>query len=133
MAIDVDLNSGQITEEEGRRRRETLEREADFYGAIDGASKFVKGDAIAAVVIVAVNLLGGIAIGVLQNGQALGDAIRTYSILTIGDGLAAQIPALLLSTATGIIVTRAASRVPLGRELIAQLGAHARPLLVAGD
>ncbi|RDI75999.1 FlhA: flagellar biosynthesis protein FlhA [Gaiella occulta] len=132
MAIDVDLNSGQITEEDARRRRTNLEREADFYGAMDGASKFVKGDAIAAVVIVAINLLGGITIGVLQNGLSIGEAVHVYSILTIGDGLAAQVPALLVSTATGIIVTRAASNVPLARELTSQLGAQAQPLLVAG-
>ena len=110
MAIDADLNAGQITDQEARRRREQISREADFYGAMDGASKFVKGDAIAGILIVAINLLGGIGVGVLQRGMGFGEAVHTFSLLTIGDGLAAQIPALLISTAMGIIVTRSAQR-----------------------
>src|SRR3954452_22470443 len=93
MAIDADLNSGQITEDEARTRRDDIAREADFYGAMDGASKFVKGDAVAAVVIVAINLLGGIVVGALQQGMSIGDAVQHFSLLTVGDGLAAQIPA----------------------------------------
>ncbi len=109
MAIDADLNAGLITDDEARGRRDKIQREADFYGAMDGASKFVKGDAIAGIIIVAINLLGGIVIGMLQQGMGFGDALSTFSLLSIGDGLVAQIPALLISTATGIIVTRAAT------------------------
>ena len=108
MAIDADLNSGLIDEEEARRRRAEVHAEADFHGAMDGASKFVKGDAIAAIVITLVNLLGGFAIGVAQKGMPFGEAINTYSLLSIGDGLVSQVPALLLSVATGLIVTRQA-------------------------
>src|SRR5919197_4491974 len=121
MANDADLNAGQITEAEARERRKEISREADFYGAMDGASKFVKGDAVAGVVIVAINLLGGMAVGVLQHHRSFSDAIHTFSLLTIGDGLAAQIPALLISTATGIIVTRSASQNDLGSELTGQI------------
>src|SRR5262245_8010031 len=110
MAIDADLNTGQITDEEARLRRSEISREADFYGAMDGASKFVKGDAMAGVIIVAINLIGGIVVGVLQQHMSISDAMHHFSLLTIGDGLAAQIPALLISTATGIIVTRSASK-----------------------
>ena len=106
MAIDADLNSGLITEDEARRRRKEVSAEADFYGAMDGASKFVKGDAIAGIVIVLVNVLGGIIMGVVIHGQQIGDAVNTYTLLTIGDGLTAQIPALLMAVSTGMIVTR---------------------------
>ena len=106
MAIDADLNSGLIDEDEARRRRAEVHAEADFYGAMDGASKFVKGDAIAAIIITLVNLIGGFAIGVAQKGMPFGDAISTYSLLSVGDGLVSQIPALLLSVATGLVVTR---------------------------
>src|SRR5205085_12410248 len=109
MAIDADLNAGQITDGEARERRKEIAREADFYGAMDGASKFVKGDAVAGIIIVSINLLAGMAIGILQQGKSFGDALSTFSLLSIGDGLAAQIPALLISTATGIIVTRSAT------------------------
>ncbi len=132
MAIDADLNAGQITDEEARVRRSEIAREADFYGAMDGASKFVKGDAIAGVIIVAINLLAGIAIGVLQQGMSISDAAHTFSLLTVGDGLAAQIPALLISTATGIIVTRSASQADLGREIIGQLLGQPRATAIAG-
>ena len=107
MAIDADLNSGLIDDDEARRRRAEVSGEADFYGAMDGASKFVKGDAIAAIIITLVNLLGGFTVGVVQKGMSFADAMHTYSLLTIGDGLVSQIPALLLSVATGLIVTRA--------------------------
>ncbi len=109
MAIDADLNAGLINEEEAKRRRREVAEEADFYGAMDGASKFVKGDAIAAIVIVAINLVGGFAVGMLQKHMSFGDAIKTYSLLTVGDGLVAQIPALLISLSSGLIVTRAAT------------------------
>ena len=109
MAIDADLNAGQITEEEARERREDISREADFYGAMDGASKFVKGDAIAAILITLINLIGGIIVGVAQQGMPFSEAVQHFSLLTVGDGLTAQIPALLISVATGILVTRSAS------------------------
>jgi flagellar biosynthesis protein FlhA len=131
MSIDADLNAGLITEEEARRRRRDIEREADFYGAMDGASKFVRGDAIAGVVIVLVNLLGGFAVGVLQKGMSLGDAMQTYALLTVGDGLVTQIPALLVSTASAMVVTRAASETNLGEELVRQLSFSPRAITVA--
>ena len=132
MAIDADLNSGLIDEDEARRRRAEVHAEADFYGAMDGASKFVKGDAIAAIVITLVNLIGGFAIGVAQKGMSFGDAISTYSLLTVGDGLVSQIPALLLSVATGLIVTRATSDGDMGSDIIRQFGSQKTPLRVAG-
>src|SRR5436853_4241810 len=106
MAIDADLNAGQITDDEARRRREDIRREADFYGAMDGASKFVKGDAMAGILMVAINLIGGLVVGIAQQHMAFSDAIQHFSLLTVGDGLCAQIPALLISVATGILVTR---------------------------
>jgi flagellar biosynthesis protein FlhA len=132
LAIDADLNAGLINEAEARRRRRAIEMEADFYGAMDGASKFVRGDAIAAVVIVIVNILGGFAIGVLQRGQPLSDALQTYTLLTVGEGLVSQIPALLISTATGIIVTRSASEANLGRDVLAQFSSNPRAIGIAG-
>src|ERR1700710_770832 len=114
MAIDADLNTGQITDEEARKRRAEIAQEADFYGAMDGASKFVKGDAMAGILITAINLLGGIVIGVVQQKMAFGEAAQHFSLLTVGDGLCAQIPALLISVATGILVTRSASTEDLG-------------------
>jgi flagellar biosynthesis protein FlhA len=132
MAIDADLNAGQITDEQARTRRSEISREADFYGAMDGASKFVKGDAIAGILIVLINLLGGIVIGVLQQGMSFGDAAAHYSLLTVGDGLAAQIPALLISVAMGIIVTRTASDRDLGNDVAQQiLGQRKAPLVAA--
>ncbi|MGK5172004.1 flagellar biosynthesis protein FlhA [Geodermatophilus sp. CPCC 205761] len=132
MAIDADLNAGLINEKQARRRRSEVTAEADFYGSMDGASKFVKGDAIAAIIITLINLIGGMAIGVLQLGMAPGDAVSTYSLLTVGDGLVSQIPALLLSTATGIIVTRSASDGDMGSDLLAQLGRFKQPVRIAG-
>jgi flagellar biosynthesis protein FlhA len=123
MAIDADLNAGVIDDAEARRRRQEIQREADFYGAMDGASKFVRGDAIAGMVILAVNIVGGLAVGVLMNGMALQDAVQRYTILTIGDGLVSQIPALLLSTATGLIVTRSSAEGNLGSLMSRQLPA----------
>lgn len=132
MAIDADLNSGLIDEEEARRRRAEVHAEADFHGAMDGASKFVKGDAIAAIVITLVNLLGGFAIGVAQHGMPFGEAISTYSLLSIGDGLVSQIPALLLSVATGLIVTRSVADSDMGSDIVGQVFARRMPLRVAG-
>ena len=128
MAIDADLNSGLINEAEAKRRRKEIADEADFYGAMDGASKFVKGDAIAAIVIVLINLIGGFAVGILQKHMSFGDAIQRYSLLTVGDGLVAQIPALLISLSAGLIVTRAATENDLGTDLLAPVhAAQARP------
>ncbi|MEO5883576.1 MAG: flagellar biosynthesis protein FlhA, partial [Caldimonas sp.] len=132
MAIDADLNSGLIDEEQARRRRSEVHAEADFYGSMDGASKFVKGDAIAAIVITLVNLIGGFAVGVAQNGMSMTDAVQTYSLLSIGDGLVSQIPALLLSVATGLIVTRATGEDDMGSDIVRQLGRQQTPLRVAG-
>ena len=132
MAIDADLNSGLIDEEEARRRRAEVHAEADFYGAMDGASKFVKGDAIAAIVITLVNLVGGFAIGVAQSGLSFSEAVNTYSLLSIGDGLVSQIPALLLSVATGLIVTRSVSDGDMGSDILAQIARRRLPLRIAG-
>ena len=132
MAIDADLNAGLINEKQARKRRTEVTAEADFYGSMDGASKFVKGDAIAAIIITLINLIGGMAIGVMQLGMAPADAVSTYSLLTVGDGLVSQIPALLLSTATGIIVTRSASDGDMGSDLISQLGRFKQPVRIAG-
>lgn len=132
MSIDADLNAGLITEEEARQRRRLIEQEADFYGAMDGASKFVRGDAIAAVIIILINVMGGFAVGYLRGqGDAL-TVLRTYTLLTVGEGLVAQIPALLISTATGLMVTRSASEVAMGQDLIGQLFAQPRVLIAAG-
>ncbi len=132
MSIDADLNAGLIDQEEARRRRQEIEREADFYGAMDGASKFVKGDAVAGIVITLINILGGFAVGVGQRGLSLAEAVQRYTLLTVGDGLVTQIPALLISTATGILITRAASDNNLGRDLSRQLLGQPRVLGVAG-
>jgi flagellar biosynthesis protein FlhA len=132
MAIDADLNAGLITDEEARRRRAEIAQEADFYGAMDGASKFVKGDAMAAVLITVINLVGGIVVGVMQQHMPFSQAIQHFSLLTVGDGLAAQIPALLISVATGIIVTRAASEKDLGSDIANQITRQKKAPLVAG-
>jgi flagellar biosynthesis protein FlhA len=132
MAIDADLNAGIITDTEARHRRGEIRREADFFGAMDGASRFVRGDATAAVLITIINLVGGIVVGVLQHHDSFSDAIHTYSMLTVGDGLAAQIPALLISVATGIIVTRTASERDLGSELAKQILQQRKATMVAG-
>jgi len=121
MSIDADLNAGLINEQQARERRSKIEREADFYGAMDGASKFVKGDAIASIIILLINLIGGFIIGMTVHGLAFADALSTYSVLTIGDGLVSQIPALLISTAAGLIVTRASSEGNLADDITGQL------------
>ncbi|MEC0244787.1 flagellar biosynthesis protein FlhA [Paenibacillus chitinolyticus] len=133
MSIDADLNAGMINEQQARDRRRKVEREADFYGAMDGASKFVKGDAIAGIIILLINLIGGLIIGISMKGMSFGEAGHTYSILTIGDGLVSQIPALLISTASGIIVTRASSEGTFSNDIIGQLTAYPKLLyIVAG-
>ncbi|WP_307241309.1 flagellar biosynthesis protein FlhA [Kineosporia succinea] len=132
MAIDADLNSGLIDEDTARQRRKDVAAEADFYGAMDGGTKFVKGDAMAAVIITLVNLIGGFAIGMLQKGMPAGEAIQTYSLLSVGDGLVSQIPALLMSVATGVIVTRSTGAGDVGSDLIKQLGRHRQALMIGG-
>ncbi len=132
MAIDADLNAGLITDEQARNRRSEIAQEADFYGAMDGASKFVKGDAMAAVIITFICLIGGIVVGMLQHGLGFAAATHQYSMLTVGDGLAAQIPALLISVATGIIVTRSGSERDLGSEVSHQILRQRKAPLVAG-
>ena len=131
MAIDADLNAGLIDDTIAKERRKNIQREADFYGAMDGASKFVKGDAVAGLIITVINIVGGLAIGVLQRGLPLDKALGLYSLLTIGDGLVSQIPALLFSTATGVIVTRAAGEADLGRDIVNSLTTYPRPLFIA--
>ncbi len=133
MAIDADLNAGLISDDQARQRRSEIGREADFYGAMDGASKFVKGDAMAALIITAINLVGGIVVGMLQMNLGFSEATQKYSLLTVGDGLAAQIPALLISVAAGIIVTRAASDRDLGSDIAGQILSQRRaPMVAAG-
>lgn len=132
MSIDADLNAGLISEQEALRRREKIAREADFYGAMDGASKFVKGDAIAAIIIVFINLIFGMIIGVVREGMSFAEAVNHYSLLTVGDGIVSQLPALLISTATAIIVTRAASDGNLGHDITSQLLAYPNMLFFAG-
>jgi len=132
MAIDADLNAGLITEAQARERRAEVSAEADFYGAMDGASKFVKGDAIAGIIIIIINIVGGIAIGMLQRGMEVGDALNTYALLTIGDGLVTQIPALLMAVATGMIVTRSNAEADMGSTASAQLSQSRTALTIAG-
>src|SRR5580704_6156858 len=131
MAIDADLNSGLINQDEARTRRLEVRSEADFYGAMDGASKFVRGDAMAGIMILLINMVGGLAIGTMAHGMGISAAAHTYTLLTIGDGLVAQLPALLLSTAVAIIVTRMSRSQDMGRELRRQLFGNARSLSVA--
>lgn len=131
MAIDADLNAGLMTQEEAKARREEVSREADFYGAMDGASKFVRGDAIAGILILFINVIGGLGIGMAQHDLAFADALRNYTLLTIGDGLVAQIPSLLLSTAAAIIVTRANSPKDMGQQVGEQLFSDPRALYIA--
>lgn len=131
MSIDADLNAGLISDAEARQRRRNIQREADFYGAMDGASKFVKGDAIAAIIIIIINIVGGFAVGMLQRNLEITQALSTYTLLTVGEGLVNQIPALLISTATGIVVTRAASDANLGHDIVGQLLTNPRVFMIA--
>ncbi|HHM04111.1 MAG TPA: flagellar biosynthesis protein FlhA [Gammaproteobacteria bacterium] len=132
MAIDADLNAGLVTQEEAKARREEVTREADFYGAMDGASKFVRGDAIAGILILFINIIGGLAIGMVQHNMAFADAVRNYTLLTVGDGLVAQIPSLVLSTAAAIMVTRVSRAESMEQQIVGQLFGGARPLAVTG-
>ncbi|MEO5779254.1 MULTISPECIES: flagellar biosynthesis protein FlhA [Arthrobacter] len=132
MAIDADLNAGLLTDTQARDRRAEVSAEADFYGAMDGASKFVKGDAIAGIIIIIINFIGGIAIGMLQGGMPIGDALNTYGLLTMGDGLVSQIPALLMAVATGMIVTRSNAESDMGRTASSQLMQSPNALAIAG-
>jgi flagellar biosynthesis protein FlhA len=133
MAIDADLSAGLIDEKQARKRRDDVSRQADFYGAMDGSSKFVKGDAIAGLLITAINIVGGIFIGAFQRGLPIGQALSQYTILTVGDGLVTQIPALIISTAAGIMVTHAAGGSRMGVTLASQLSAHPRSMTIAGS
>ena len=128
MAIDADLNAGLIDEQEAKRRREEIAKEADFYGAMDGASKFIRGDAVAGIIITLINIVGGIAIGTLQHGMDVATAAANFTILTVGDGLVSQIPSLITSTAAGLMVTRAVSESNLGREIFQQLTSYPKAL-----
>ena len=132
MAIDADLAAGNITEQAARTRRESLQREAEFFGAMDGASKFVRGDVVAGLVITVINIIGGLVAGMLRDGLSLANAFETYTILTIGDGLVSQVPALLVSTAAGVVVTRAGSGQHLGLEVATQIFGEPRTLRFAG-
>jgi len=132
MAIDADLNAGLIDDQEAKARRESIAQEADFYGAMDGASKFVRGDAIAGILITLINIIGGFVIGMVMLGKSAPEALRTYSLLSIGDGLVTQIPALIVSTSAGIIVTRAASKENMGHDLTRQLLRQPRAIMIAG-
>ncbi len=131
MAIDADLNSGLIDEEQAKARRKEISSQSEFYGAMDGSSKFVRGEAVAGLIIMAINILGGFFIGVIRQGMSLSDAATTYTLLTIGDGLVSQIPALIISTSAGIIVSRAASDVSMGKEFTQQFGMQPQALAVS--
>ncbi|AUX73515.1 flagellar biosynthesis protein FlhA [Erwinia pyrifoliae] len=131
MAIDADLNAGLIGEEEAKRRRQEVTQEADFYGSMDGASKFVRGDAIAGLMIMVINVLGGLMIGIMQHDMSAGMAAETYTLLTIGDGLVAQIPGLVISTAAGVVVTRVVNEQDVGEQMIGQLFSSPRVILLA--
>ncbi len=131
MSIDADLNAGLIDEQEARRRREEIAREADFYGAMDGASKFIRGDAVAGIIITLINILGGLAIGVFQHHMSFSSAAKTFTLLTVGDGLVSQIPSLITSTAAGLMVTRAAAETDLGKEIFKQLTGYHKALFMA--
>jgi len=131
MAIDADLNAGLIAEDEAKKRRAEVTQEADFYGSMDGASKFVRGDAIAGILIMVINVVGGLLVGVLQHGMDMGHAAESYTLLTIGDGLVAQIPALVISTAAGVIVTRVSTDQDVGEQMVGQLFSNPRVMLLA--
>jgi len=132
MAIDADLNAGLLTQEQARERRQEVREEADFYGSMDGASKFVRGDATAGILILVINIVGGFFVGVMQHGLSAGDAAKTYTLLTIGDGLVAQVPGLMLSIATAVIVTRVSRAQDMGKQVLGQVFGQPRALAVAG-
>ncbi len=130
MSIDADLNAGLIDEKESRRRRKEVEIEGDFYGAMDGASKFVRGDAIAGLVITGINIIGGLIIGIVQHGMPVGEAAQTYTVLTVGDGLISQIPALIISTAAGLVISRVATGDNLSEEMLSQFARHPKAIAI---
>ena len=132
MAIDADLSSGLIDEQQAKIRREKIQREADFYGSMDGATKIVKGDSVMSLITTAVNLIGGSIIGIVQSGDTIGNVLNTYSIATVGDGLVGQIPSLLISTATGMIVTRAVAEGSLNEDISKQFLAQPQAIMVSG-
>jgi flagellar biosynthesis protein FlhA len=132
MAIDADLNAGLLNQEQARERRQEVREEADFYGSMDGASKFVRGDATAGILILIINIVGGFFVGILQHGLSAGEAAKTYTLLTIGDGLVAQVPSLMLSIATAVIVTRVSKSTDMGKQMVGQLFGQPRALAVAG-
>ena len=132
MAIDADLNSGLIDEQEAKMRREKIQLEADFYGSMDGATKIVKGDSVMSLITTAINLIGGSIIGIVQSGDSIGEVLNTYSIATVGDGLVGQIPSLLISTATGMIVTRAVSEGSLNEDVSKQFMAQPTAIMMSG-
>ncbi|UBM39417.1 flagellar biosynthesis protein FlhA [Hafnia paralvei] len=133
MAIDADLNAGLIGEDEAKKRRSEVTQEADFYGSMDGASKFVRGDAVAGLMIMALNVVGGLLVGVIQHGMPVGQAAETYTLLTIGDGLVAQIPALVISTAAGVIVTRVSTDQDVGEQMVNQLFSNPRVMILSAS
>ena len=130
MAIDADLNAGLIGEEEARRRRREIAEEAEFFGSMDGASKFVRGDAVAGILIMLINIIGGLAVGLFQHDLDLATAVNNYTLLTIGDGLVAQIPALIISTAAGIVVTRVGKDEDIGQQMLGQMFNNSRVLYI---
>ena len=130
MSIDADLNMGLIDSDEAKNRRHQLEQESNFYGAMDGASKFVKGDAVAGIIIIIINLIGGLSIGMLQHNMGWSEALQHYSLLTIGDGIVTQIPSLIISVAAGIIITRAATDTRLGQALGSQFFAYPQTIII---
>src|SRR5262245_9396874 len=132
MAIDADLNAGLIGEEEARKRRSAIAQEADFYGSMDGASKFVRGDAVAGIVILLINIVGGLVVGLIQHDMGIAAAAKNYTLLTIGDGLVAQIPALVISTAAGLVVSRVSTDQDMGQQLLGQLFAKPQALALTG-
>src|SRR6186997_479025 len=132
MAIDADLSAGLIDEKEARRRRQKLEDEGGFFGAMDGASKFVRGDAIAGLLVVFINVIGGMIIGIAQQGMPFAEAARTYTLLTVGDGLVTQVPALIVSTAAGLLVTKAGVSGGVDQALLKQLSGYPKALGMSG-
>jgi flagellar biosynthesis protein FlhA len=132
MAVDADLNTGVISEQEAKKRRSDIQREADFYGAMDGASKFIKGDAIISIIITVINIVGGLIVGMTMEHMALNKAIEIYTLATVGDGLVSQIPALLISTSTGIVVTRSTTEGTFGSDLKKQLLSNNNVMIICG-
>uniref|UniRef100_UPI001A9D7D7F FHIPEP family type III secretion protein n=1 Tax=Pseudomonas sp. 95_A TaxID=2813570 RepID=UPI001A9D7D7F len=133
MAIDADLNAGLINEEQAKKRRQSVAPDAEFYGSMDGASKFVRGDAIAGLIIMAINVIGGLIVGMAQHDMSFAAAGKNYTLLTIGDGLVAQIPSLVISTAAGVIVSRVATDEDIGTQLTTQLFTNPRVLMITGS